>query len=223
MWYWDIDTNINKLCCYRTPKENTLEPFLNKLEKLLDYLFDKKGVICGDFNIDVLTDSENHNKFKNLLQCYNFRYLYNCVTFRRGNNESSLDNIITNMTPDDILNCSSDDNGLSDGHIALICEIASPFTSKKSSRNEFIWIHQRNFSEKNHAIFRHKLMVDTKNKGEPDGFIEAFTETFNDTYNFRRHKINLNKKDKIRWITKGLRVSSLMKRFLNTASNVIND
>lgn len=47
-------------------------------------------------------------------------------------------------------------------------------------------------------------------------FIKTFNEIFKTSFKKVKKKINIKKEGKLKWVTKGIRTSSKMKRFLNT-------
>lgn len=118
----DVESDLNIFCIYRNHKIKYYDEFMEKIENLLNQFFNKKCLICGDFNIDLLVDDHYRNNFLNLLRCYNFRPLFNSATFSRGSASSCLDNILTNVAEPQIVQTIVDDNGLSDGHACLLCE-----------------------------------------------------------------------------------------------------
>lgn len=80
----DVSTNIYIFCCYRNPMDQNYETFLSKLEQLLEHFFNKKCIICGDFNIDLLKSDKKTSNFLTLLTSYNFRPIINEVTYKRN-------------------------------------------------------------------------------------------------------------------------------------------
>lgn len=88
----DTETDICICSCYQTPDAKNFDIFMDRLDKLLEYFFNKKCIISGDFNIDLLTDSRKKTEFINLLTCYNFRPLIHDVTFIRNDSRSCIDN-----------------------------------------------------------------------------------------------------------------------------------
>lgn len=106
----DIETDLCICSCYRTPDDKNFVNFMERLEKLLEYFFNKKCIICGDFNIDLLTDCRKKTEFVNLLTCFNFRPLIYEVTFIRNDSSSCIDNILTNLQDENIIKCNTDHN-----------------------------------------------------------------------------------------------------------------
>jgi predicted outer membrane repeat protein len=107
------------VCIYRSPKE--FDKFLNKLETVIQKLLkkDKILILCGDWNIDSLSDNGDLNYLKDLLLWYN---LINTVQSPTGITKSTstlIDVMIINMKhymePTTVV-----DLGLSDHHAQLL-------------------------------------------------------------------------------------------------------
>lgn len=172
----DIETNLYIACVYRNPKKENFDGFMERLEKLLEYSFDKKCIICGDFNVDLTTDTKNRSELLNLLKCFNFRHLVYEVTFKRNDSSSCIDNFLTNLCDTDILDKNVDHNGLADGHAGLTCKIQTE-RKNKNSENLHIFKELRSFNEQNMQNYRYNLST----KSWTLMGINTFIKTFNDT------------------------------------------
>lgn len=210
----DNETEICICSCYRTPDDKNFEDFMERLEKLLEYLFNKKCFICGDFNIDLLTDRRKKAEFMNLLTCFNFRPLIHDVTFIRNESRSCIDNILVNISEDKIINCNIDNNGLSDGHAGLLCKTAVP-SYRKKPKNTRIRVIRRALTENNKSKFRQHLLKEHLNVMGLNTFIKKFYAVFQNSVPLRKKTIDINRKLGLQWITEGIKVSSQMKRFLS--------
>ena len=49
---------IEIVCAYKRPQK-TLAAFICELEPVLKILLGKRSIICGDFNVNLLTDNDN--------------------------------------------------------------------------------------------------------------------------------------------------------------------
>lgn len=211
----DTITGLYICCCYRNPIDKNFEQFLERLEKLLDYLLNKKCIICGDFNIDLLVDNKKSAEFLSLLKCYNFRNLIDSPTFIRNNSISCIDNIITNLPDACVLSDEVDHNGLADGHAGIFAEVQLQNRSNpKLDDNWFIEIDKRVFNAKNSAVFVQGILKESWADMGINTFLKCFYKVFRNSYRKRKCKINLKNKTQLKWITKGIRTSSKMKRFL---------
>lgn len=218
----DLETGLYLFCCYRSPYDKNFESFMSSLEKLLEHFINKKCLICGDFNIDVLVDSKKHTEFLSILTCYNFRYLLNTPTFIRNNANSCLDNIITNLADNEIDDYTVDHNGLADGHGGLFCNLAlEKIKSKSKNSNQNVIIKKRIFNNKNNIAFKNSINnINWVNMGI-NSFISCLTKTFQDCYRKKSIRIQPFKNTSLQWITKGVKVSSRMKRVL--CSGTVNN
>jgi endonuclease/exonuclease/phosphatase family metal-dependent hydrolase len=71
-------------------------------------------IICGDINIDFLSDSTKKRQFSHLLDSYNISHLVNFPTRFQHNHISAIDNIFVNNVRTQQCNILPTHNGLSD-------------------------------------------------------------------------------------------------------------
>lgn len=183
----DIDTGLYICCCYRSPDEKNFKIFMEKIEIMLEYLFNKKCIICGDFNIDLLCENKKRTEFVSLLRCYNFKTLIKTATFTRNQSSSCIDNLITNLDDSYIQKVSVDHNGLADGHAGLFCELKLYMPmGNRANTNQKIIIEKRMLTKNNHETFSKKLLgIDWSSMG-----INSFLRKFHDVFqsSFRKQK-----------------------------------
>lgn len=88
------------LSVYRPPSsvydcfESIMDDVLQKLGKL-----GKNIIVCGDLNVNLLEDSSNSLKIKNLFQSYNLNHLFLEPTRITATSSTCLDNIFTDILP----------------------------------------------------------------------------------------------------------------------------
>lgn len=200
--------NIILICLYRTPLVS-IKDFLEALEKLLDFMADKKTVIVGDFNVDLLGDVGKANNFITLLNSYGFSTRVSDPTRVATSASSCLDNVVTNvhMFPSDVLIY---ETGLSD-HMALVFqydqERVSPHsTSVKRIFSKHDLIKYREFiSGRNWvAFYCSDLSATDKFLMLHDFMLQGYQQCF-------PLKVLTHKKQNS-WLTNGIRVSSNNKR-----------
>jgi exonuclease III len=94
-----VKQNLLVICVYRSPSGN-FDYFINELEKVLKFLHIIKTefIICGDFNVNFLNETERKTKLLLLLQSFN---VFNTVQFPTRITESSS-SIIDNIFIDNI-------------------------------------------------------------------------------------------------------------------------
>lgn len=212
----DIVSNLHIFCCYQN--NTKFDMFLERLELLLQNVFNKKCIICGDFNVNMLEgiDNVNKSKFLSLLCSYNFRHLVNTITFKRNNIESCIDNVLTNLQEESIQNIEVHHNGHSDGHAALLTTIMTECDCEKKWIEQVIFIERRSFSKKNKQKFRKNILEERWSQLGLNSFINTFKKLFNESFRKIKIKINLKKTYTVKWITKGIKESSKFKRVLCT-------
>jgi nicotinamide mononucleotide adenylyltransferase len=86
------------ICIYRPPSSSNFSSFLAIMEVLLEKVFLSKRaiVICGDFNIDLLSDTLEKNNFLSLLKCYDLEHLFNEPTRITQQSSTCIDNVLIN-------------------------------------------------------------------------------------------------------------------------------
>jgi hypothetical protein len=218
----DHNTNVNLVCCYRNPIDANLSKFMESLELLLDHFFNKDCIICGDFNINLLKDDQRTVNFLSLLKSYNFRHLITTATFIRNETKSCLDNVLTNLPEDSISLPLVDHNGIADGHAGLLSTFNVNEVNKPDERVQ-IWKQTRKINTITNKHFRQKLMNTNLTNIGINSFINKFNMTFEESFKKRKKKVSIISNSKINWITKGVKVSSSMKRTLVTNIAPISD
>lgn len=93
--------HMNLLCVYRAPSTNMMN-FLNLLDELLENSL--STIICGDFNINLLSTDSYVNEYRNIIEANSFQFLNeidpNAFTFpiTNGNMPGSIiDHFMTDM------------------------------------------------------------------------------------------------------------------------------
>lgn len=98
------------------PGSSSFDLFEKKMDEAICKLGNtSKGIIiCGDFNVDLLTDCSLSRRFKSLFLCHNIVNLFLEPTRITATSKTCLDNIFTNLNPkykSVINNLSSDHSG----------------------------------------------------------------------------------------------------------------
>ncbi|XP_052753933.1 uncharacterized protein LOC128201317 [Galleria mellonella] len=201
------------ICIYRIPKSDP-QLFLNKLETLLDKLRYKKNykiIIAGDFNINILKDSNIQTDYIRIIQNYGFTIHINEPTRQHA----CLDQIISN-----VFNVIGHTHkvGLSDHET---CQTIHVPILKEQKPKKMWFKFKRDHNEDNMNKFVQCL--------SDFSWMEVFEATkLNDAFNFFYEnlilfyklcfpmcKIKITSKSKnSEWITKGLRKSCVTKRKL---------
>lgn len=157
--------------------------------------------------------------FINLIKSYNFRYLINDITYVRNESHSCIDNLLTNLSDNSFTNTTVDYNGLSDGHAAIMTQVLSENFNQEKWKQKYISVEKRIFNAYNNRNFRQSLKkVKWLQLGIND-FLHKFSDIFRKSFRKKIIKTNIRNNGKLKWVTKGIRVSSKMKRILCTLDN----
>jgi exonuclease III len=100
---------------YRAPTGD-FELFLNKLESITNYLYKPKAefVICGDININYLTESYHVECLKSVLTCFNLMSVVNFPTRIQNYSSTAIHNVFIDSSRKDNISIEPVINGLSD-------------------------------------------------------------------------------------------------------------
>jgi hypothetical protein len=106
---------------YRAPFGN-FELFLNRLETILNVLHSPtiESIICGDINVDYLTDSNRKQNLDSLLLSYNLSSTVNFLTRVQNNSRLATDNIFIDNKKLENYSIGPLINGFSDQQAQLI-------------------------------------------------------------------------------------------------------
>jgi len=87
-------SNLRIMTIYRAPTGN-FEAFLNRLDNILKTLYktDSKLIVCGDTNIDYLSDSEKKRQLDAVLLSYNLFAIVHFPTRSQYQSSTAIDNI----------------------------------------------------------------------------------------------------------------------------------
>lgn len=202
------------ICIYRPPNWSNISLFYDNLDALLKTVCtssNKKVVLCGDFNIDIIKRNRFTLDFESLLLNYNLKLEINQPT--RLMSKSCLDNIAHNSKQ----KCHSEimDLALSD-HTAQLLKIPVKKTCIINS-----WrIRKRKFTKENMLKFKNYLkcltfadVFETENANEAyDYFIDIFCLLYNLCFPLKWVIVKPDKK--IKWISRGIRICSRKQRNL---------
>jgi hypothetical protein len=105
----------------RTPSGN-FSYFLNKLEATLNFLYQKNTslILCGDSNVNYLTDKNKKNHLDTLLATFNLTHTVTFPTMLQNNSVTAIGNIFIDVTKHENYSILPIFNGLSDHDAQLI-------------------------------------------------------------------------------------------------------
>lgn len=105
-----LQYNLIIVCIYRTPNSN-LDIFFQQLQSLLCTLSrkrNKKIILCGDWNIDMLQSNKHSRDLKSLLSNYNIKNHINYPTRKNACLDLITSNLSLNIDPKIHYLCLSD-------------------------------------------------------------------------------------------------------------------
>lgn len=213
------EQNAVIVCIYRVPpqirKKEKFTIFYEKLEEILNITLrykNKKNVICGDFNINILDRNKQSLDFEDLLCQYNLKLEIHQPT--RLQSKSCLDNFAHNQNS---RNCSAEvlDYGLSD-HTAQLFKLPI----KKTCYIKSWYIERRDYCKGNLDKFKKYLsdlpFSEIYDTDDPNTAFDSFFELFSCIYNscFPTKLIKLSSKRRPKWISSGIKLCSKKQRIM---------
>jgi exonuclease III len=114
-------SNIYVLAIYRVPTGN-FDLFLNTLESIIDYLYKLTAefVICGNININYLTESYHKQCLNSLLAPFNLMSIVNFPTRIQNYSSTAFDNVFIDSSRKEHISIEPVINGLSDHDAQLL-------------------------------------------------------------------------------------------------------
>ncbi|KAG5875343.1 hypothetical protein JTB14_033723 [Gonioctena quinquepunctata] len=187
---------------------------MDKINKMIILFYTEPK--CGDFNIDLKIDNDNNKEFISPLGIFNLHITITTPTRITCNSETIIDNIITNVDKDEIVNIRNDFYGLADhnGQIISLKNNALALVQEAS-------IHKRIFNPTNENKFRELLIASdweilfdlTETNTASEQFYETLICCFESSFPVRKIKCR-PKPNNRGWLTNGIRTSCENKRCL---------
>uniref|UniRef100_A0A1B6KMS7 Reverse transcriptase domain-containing protein n=1 Tax=Graphocephala atropunctata TaxID=36148 RepID=A0A1B6KMS7_9HEMI len=209
---------------YRSPNSN-VNVFLDRLSCLIDLVVKKYPyiILAGDLNINVLKNSSEHVKLKNILKSFDMNYTVNFPTRVFQGSVSAIDNFLTSLKKCQIL-VTGVITMLSD-HDGQVLEIVH--THKNNVRNNYLINIKRDFSEENKGTFKGLLEKETWQTV----FLSPVNQKFDIFYSTLTNYFNLafpkkffkTKKCQNKWINQELKEEKQNIIKLNKKARVTND
>jgi exonuclease III len=114
-------SNIYVLAVYRAPTSD-FDLFLNKLESIIDYLYKPTAefVICGNININYLTESYHKKCQNSLLESFNLMSIVSFPTRIQNYSNTAIDNVFIDSSRKEHISIEPVINGLSDHDTQLL-------------------------------------------------------------------------------------------------------
>lgn len=213
-----VKSNKNKiivLCIYRS-NLGDFDAFIEKLGDIFDKIQLKyktfKIVLCGDFNVNLMENSNQTQVFLDLISANNMSQTIFQPTRVTKNTATLLDNIFVNFN--NYVNCEVLKSTLSDHYAQLLV------THKTRESAENVIIKKRVFSRNKLSQYRHELecvqwetVLNSKDTNKAyEIFINNLKTVMTRVFLIKKFKVNGKKSKK--WITNGIRTSCKKKRML---------
>lgn len=206
-----LEHGLSVLCIYRPPNQSvgTMNSCLDTLNRILSRICfkNKKVIVCGDFNIDILKDTKFSKDFIELLASFNLKLEFEQAT--RFTSKTCIDNIAHNIKGG---KGTIKELSISD-HCAQIFKVPV----KKTCTLKYWYQFKRDYSQDNRAIFK-KFLKQLSNNDvleytDPNKAFDKFHENFLLLYDlcFPIKRIKLYSKAKPKWMSRGIKNCSKRK------------
>lgn len=208
-----IDLKIIVICVYRVPKQNNLNLFFKRLEKVLDYtskLKSHKIVIAGDFNIDVLKNNNITLDLECLFLNHNMKLAIRQPT--RLASKTCIDNFAISYKK-----CKTEvlEFGLSD-HTAQIITIPVKKTLKLKYWRQINRDYRTENINKFVDCIKSISFSDVYSATNPTLSYNRFMDNFNTFYDlcFPKKTCIIKVCPKPKWVSRGIKICSKKKKDL---------
>jgi len=187
-----------------------------------------KILVCGDFNIDFLsTDFRKKTvkrKLKGLLDEYGFRNILKNATRVTFSSETMIDYLVTNIEEAKVISVQdSIDLALSDHHMQSVEINVEKIRAENTFRtcrvvNEVL---QKKFND----LLGKETWEELKLETDFNTKFRIFHDKYKNIYDsiFIEKRVNVGKKPKNKWMSKGLKISSKNMRCLNSERKKSSD
>lgn len=202
--------DYNELCylgIYRSPN-GSVDIFLEKLPLMLSYLFSRFSnvLVCGDINLDLLSDGMKNKIYTDIMQSFGLRSLINTATRVCRTASTLIDHVYTTLA-EDVCSAIVLSTAVSD-HDTQLCTVKG--FSAKADDSQPIFEFRRTFhpikiekftgaivNEDWEAVF-HAHGVNEKMQA----FKEIFMSYFELYFPLKYQRVNTPRK--LNWVTKGI-------------------
>ncbi|PNF30889.1 hypothetical protein B7P43_G06095, partial [Cryptotermes secundus] len=213
------------LVVYRAPSGNFLH-FMHKMDSVLKLLYNTKVelIVCGDFNIDYLTDNDRKRQLNSLLNSYNLFSVIDFPTRIQNSSKSAIDNIFIDYWRLESFKVFAIPNGISDhdAQFILIHDIVLPSPHK-------VCLITRKIDKCSLDDFNYKLSYEMWNDvfEEKDvntmfnSFLNIFLRFFNSSFPKANVKPYITKNKT--WVSSSIKTKCNVKRHLYMISRNSSD
>jgi hypothetical protein len=220
------------MAVYRAPTGN-FNLFLNRLDDSLKSIYraNLNLILCGDINIDFLTENDRKRQLDSVLQTYNLTAIVNFHTRSQGISSTTMDNIFIDSSQ--LSNCTVSlfFNGLSDHDAPLLIMKDINLQSQgyyvyitRNINNYSINEFKFNLSHETWDCVLYCIVFGLNHNPDVDTLFNSFLNNYlRIIYNhFPQHKF-IKRHNHTPWITPGIKISCKHKRFLYLCTRSRND
>ena len=211
----NVNTSIiHIITLYRSPTGN-FNYFLQTLDVILQSLNShiSNTIICGDINVNYLTDNNQKKKLDNMLLSHNLTGIVNFPTRITGSSASAIDNIFFNITRFEDYSVYPLKNDLSD-HDGQIVKIKTELPTFSGGINIVRKVNEYTIIDFLNSL-SNESWESTFNTENVDLMFNSFLNTYLRIFYSSFPPIRINsRKNKKTWITQGIRKSCKHKREL---------
>lgn len=195
---------------YRSPNASNLNDFFFSLELILKktMLCQKFKIVCGDFNINFMSDSVHSKFIRNMFKQYNLHCTISENTRITCTTSTLIDNIATNIPYDSYTTLNSE-TAISD-HLAQVFIINMSKIKHIKNEKRVKYTKKRMITNENIKKFKNILITETweeaLTENNPNVAWNNFSNTFFRHFNHCFPLISRKCYDtsKLKWLTKGL-------------------
>jgi len=181
-----LSCNTVIIMVYRSPTGN-IAYFLNNLEAALNQIYSNNVdiILCGDFNINYLSDNQNKQALNTLLTSYSLYSVIDFPTRIHNNSNTMIYNIFINKLKNENYSVYPIINGLSDhdAQVLSLCDIIVPDDRKELYSCREISTHSLNeFQTSVSYEAWENVFNDNDTNITFNNFLNTFLKTFNASF-----------------------------------------
>ncbi|XP_034236336.1 uncharacterized protein LOC117642360 [Thrips palmi] len=185
---------LNIVGIYRPPTNDNVMNFDLALDTLQNVLLDStqtKTVICGDFNIDALSDNDRAKSFNELIEASNFKLMFREPTRVTQTTKTCIDNILINFSEkiSDHMTIENYDPHISDHNVQIL-----KFQYANEKNQKKVQIETRKINDSTIELLNVELSKETWEtvfqSGDTDIAYNEFISIFEYHFNRLRPKIS---------------------------------
>lgn len=112
-----VNVKLNVTVVYRPP-DYKMNDFLQQYENFLESVSGSKNIVIGDFNLDLLKNTDATLRYREIYRTYDYHILNETMPTRMSNNPSLIDHVASNFESNDELSLM--DHSISDHRLQVL-------------------------------------------------------------------------------------------------------